>query len=102
TGTAPLGAQPTDPPRWRLVFLLVQGRDREWLRGFVLLVLPLAVLVALIALISGIGGLLPDAWVASWVGGGVLSASSLLVCAQVPRRRRRRLQRNGSANVGES
>lgn len=89
TGTAPLGAKSTDPPWWRLVFLLVQGRDREWLRGFVLLMLLLAVFVALVALISGMAGLLPGGWAASWLGGGALGASSLVACRQVTRWRRR-------------
>ncbi len=100
TGTAPLGAQPTDPPRWRLLFLLVQGRDGEWLRGFVLLVLLLAVLVALVALISGLAGLLPGIWVTGWAGGGALGASSLLAWRHVVRWRRR-VRQNSPADKGD-
>lgn len=33
----PIGAQPTDPPWARLVFLLVQGREGQWWRAVMLL-----------------------------------------------------------------
>jgi hypothetical protein len=44
------GAQPTDPPWARLLFLVVQGRDGQWWRA-ILLIMPLLLLaVALVVL----------------------------------------------------
>lgn len=77
--TDPVGAQPDDPPWWRLLFLLVQGRDGEWWRGFVLVAL------AGLLLVAGLGALLMFAdWRAGALGVGSLAALGLA------RRRRRR------------
>jgi hypothetical protein len=57
--TDPVGAQPTDPPWWRLLFLLVQGRDGQWWRGFLLLALAgLLLVAALLVFAGGVGGVL--------------------------------------------
>ena len=66
----PGGPQPTDPPWARLLFLLVQGRDGEWWRGFVL--------VALVGLL--LVGVLGTLIIASWASGalGIGSAASAL------------------------
>lgn len=57
--TDPVGAQPTDPPWWRLLFLMVQGRDGQWWRGFLLLALAgLLLVVALLIFAGGAGGVL--------------------------------------------
>lgn len=54
----PVGAQPTDPPWWRLLFLLVQGRDGQWWRGFLLLALTGLLLVVALLVAAGVGGVL--------------------------------------------
>lgn len=54
----PVGAQPTDPPWWRLLFLLVQGRDGQWWRGFLLLALTGLLLVVALLVAGGVGGVL--------------------------------------------
>ena len=59
--TEPVGVQPHDPPWWRLLFLLVQGREGEWWRGFVLMAL------SGLLLIDGLGALLA---LTGWTGGG--------------------------------
>jgi hypothetical protein len=38
-------ARPTDPPLWRLAFLLLQGRDGQWWRGLLLLTVAGMILV---------------------------------------------------------
>jgi hypothetical protein len=58
----PVGAQPTDPPGWRLLFMLVQGHEGQWWRGFLLVsltgLLSVALLVTLLALAGWTGGIL--------------------------------------------
>jgi hypothetical protein len=65
-----VGAQPTDPPWWRWLFLLVQGRDGQWWRGFALVALVgLLVVSALTALLM----------VTGWTGGALSALSALVV-----------------------
>ncbi|MGH3832142.1 MAG: hypothetical protein ACRDRS_17130 [Pseudonocardiaceae bacterium] len=58
----PVGAQPEDPPWWRLLFLLVQGPGGQWWRGFALMALVglllVGVLAALLVFAGGAGGAL--------------------------------------------
>jgi hypothetical protein len=75
----PVGAQPDDPPWWRLLFLLVQGRDGEWWRGFLL--------VALSGLLV-VGGLSALLIFAGWAG-GIMGVGSLTILGMARRRRRR-------------
>ncbi len=77
--TDPVGAQPTDPPWARLLFLLVQGRDGQWWRGLLLVALTGLLGVALVGALA----------LAGWVG-GVLGAGSLTAGAAALARRRRR------------
>jgi hypothetical protein len=60
------GPQPTDPPWWRLMFLLVQGRDGQWWRGFLLVallgLLLVGVLAALLVFVGWAGGALGAGW----------------------------------------
>ena len=72
--TDPVGAQPTDPPWARLLFLLVQGRDGQWWRGFLLVALTGLLLIGVLAV-------LPVGWV-----GGVLGVGSLTALAVARRR----------------
>ncbi|MGH3883310.1 MAG: hypothetical protein ACRDRY_20520 [Pseudonocardiaceae bacterium] len=74
--TDPVGAQPTDPPWARLLFLLVQGRDGQWWRGFVLMALTGLLLVGVLAVLPVFAG---------WVG-GVLGVGSLTALAVARRR----------------
>ncbi len=74
--TDPIGAQPTDPPWARLLFLLVQGRDGQWWRGFLLVALTGLLLVGVLAAVLVLAG---------WVG-GALGVGSLATLA-VSRRR---------------
>lgn len=77
----PSGAQPTDPPWARLLFLVVQGRDGQWWRA-ILLVLPLLLLViAMVVLIDTIMivALLPlGGWISNATGAGSLIAAGTL------------------------
>ena len=68
--TDPVGAQPTDPPWARLLFLLVQGRDGQWWRGLLLMALAGLLLVGVLAVL-----------LVGWVGGavGVGSLTALVV-----------------------
>lgn len=75
--TAPVGAQPSDPPCWRLLFLMVQGRDGEWWRGFALMALSGLLVV---------GGLSALLVITGWPG-GALGAGSLLIEPAAPARR---------------
>jgi len=79
--TDPVGAQPDDPPWWRLLFLLVQGRDGQWWRGFLLValvgLLSVGMLAALLAFAGWTGGVLGTG---SWTG-GILGAGSLTTLA---------------------
>jgi hypothetical protein len=68
--TDPVGAQPTDPPWWRWLFLLVQGRDGQWWRGFAL--------VALVGLLV-VGALAALLMVTGWAGGALSTLSALVV-----------------------
>ncbi len=72
-----IGAQPTDPPWARLLFLLVQGRDGQWWRGFLLLALAGLLLVGVLAVLP-----VPAGWV-----GGALGVGSLTALAVARRRR---------------
>jgi hypothetical protein len=84
-----VGAQPDDPPWWRLLFLLVQGREGEWWRGLLLVAL------AGLLLVGGLGTLLV---LAGWTGGAIGIGS--LAALSAARRRRRRsgtCQRAGGA-----
>jgi hypothetical protein len=67
--TDPVGAQPTDPPWARLLFLLVQGRDGQWWRGFLLVALTGLLLVGVLAAVLVFAG-----WVGGAVGVGSLTA----------------------------
>ncbi|MGH3870950.1 MAG: hypothetical protein ACRDSR_05450 [Pseudonocardiaceae bacterium] len=71
------GAQPTDPPWARLLFLLVQGREGQWWRA-ILLVISLSLLtIALVVLIDVImiAALPPlGGWIGSATGAGSLIA----------------------------
>lgn len=49
---ASAGPQSTDSPGWRVVFAILQGQRREWLRAVVFLVIVLGALVAL-AVVAG-------------------------------------------------
>jgi hypothetical protein len=75
----PIGAQPTDPPWWRLLFLLVQGRDGQWWRGFLLMALIGLVLVGVLVatLLIFAGGV-----------GGALGVGSMAALGVAQRRRR--------------
>ncbi len=46
------GVQPSDPPWARLLFLVVQGRDGQWWRAILLVVLLLLLVIALVVLID--------------------------------------------------
>jgi hypothetical protein len=72
--TDPVGAQPTDPPWARLLFLLVQGRDGQWWRGFLLVALTGLLLIGVLAV-------LPVGW-----AGGALGVGSLTALAVARRR----------------
>lgn len=48
----PSGAQHTDPPWARLLFLVVEGRDGQWWRAILLVVPLLLLVVALVVLID--------------------------------------------------
>jgi hypothetical protein len=72
-----VGAQPTDPPWARLLFLLVQGRDGQWWRGFLLMALTGLLLVGVLAVLPVVAG---------WVG-GVLGVGSLTALTVARRRR---------------
>lgn len=65
-----VGAQPSDPPWWRWLFLLVQGCDGQWWRGFLL--------VALVGLLV-VGALAALLMVAGWAGGALGTLSALVV-----------------------
>lgn len=49
------GARPTDSPLWRLLFLLVEGRDGQWWRALLLAVAGL-ILVGALASVSRVDG----------------------------------------------
>lgn len=89
----PSGAQPTDPPWARLLFLVVQGRDGQWWRAILLVVPLLLLVIALIALIDliMIAALLPlGGWISGATGtGSLIGASALAWC----RRRRNTVNR---------
>jgi hypothetical protein len=70
----PGGAQPTDPPWARLLFLLVDGREGQWWRGFLLVALTGLLLVGVLAV-------LPVGWF-----GGALGVGSLTALAVARRR----------------
>ncbi len=86
----PTGAQPSDPPWWRLVFLLVQGKEGQWWRGFLLFTL------VGILLIGVLGALL---LAAGWAGGAV-GVGSLLAALGLARRSQRRSE--GRQRLGGS
>ncbi len=77
--TDPIGAQPTDPPWARLLFLLVQGRDGQWWRGLLLVALTGLLGVTLV------GVLATTLVFAGWVG-GALGVGSLTALAVARRR----------------
>ena len=74
--TDPVGAQPDDPPWARLLFLLVQGRDGQWWRGFLLVALTGLLLAGVLAALLIFTG---------WVG-GALGVGSLTALAVARRR----------------
>lgn len=77
----PRGAQPTDPPWARLLFLLVQGRDGQWWRAILLAVPLLLLVVALVGLVGMmmITALLPlGGWISGAIGVGWLTAGGAL------------------------
>jgi hypothetical protein len=78
--TDPAGAQPTDPPWARLLFLLVQGPDGQCWRA-ILLVTPLLLLMTGLVVVTAAAA--PVNWV-----GGALGVGSLTTLA-VSRSRRR-------------
>jgi hypothetical protein len=71
--TEPVGAQPTDPPWARLLFVLVEGRDGQWRRSILLLASLLLVVLALAGLVGMIGALPP---LGGWVVSGVFVTTS--------------------------
>lgn len=77
----PVGAQPDDPPGWRLLFLLVQGRDGQWWRG--------SLLVALVGLLL-VGVLAALLMFAGWTGGALGTLPALVVAWRCRRHSRRR------------
>ena len=80
------GAQPTDPPWARLLFLVVQGREGQWWRAILLVVPLLLLVVALVVLIVMImGGALQP--LSGWISAG---AGSLIVAGAVAWYQRRR------------
>lgn len=82
----PNGAQPTDPPWARLLFLVVQGREGQWWRAILLLVPLLLLVIALVVLIVMImaGALQP---LSGWISAG---AGSLIAAGAVAWYQRRR------------
>lgn len=80
-----IGAQPTDPPWARLLFLLVQGRDGQWWRAVLLVALLLLLVVALTGLVGMIAAPLP---LGGWTSGAV-GVGSLTVGGALALRRRR-------------
>ena len=80
-GVELVGAQPSDPAWARLLFVLVEGRDGQWWRGFLLVALTGLVVV-------GVAGALPAGWV-----GGLLGVGSLTAGAAALARRRRQTPR---------
>lgn len=82
--TDPVGAQPTDPPWARLLFLLVQGRDGQWWRGFLLVALTGLLLVGVLAALLVLAG-----WVGGVVGVGSLTALAVSRCRRRPSSGRR-------------
>jgi hypothetical protein len=73
-----VGAQPTDPPWWRWLFLLVQGRDGQWWRGFLL--------VALVGLLV-VGVLAALLMFAGWAGGALGTLPALVAWRRYSGRR---------------
>ena len=71
------GAQVSDPPAWRAVFVILQGRDGEWLRAAVFLVVVLAFAVALMYAVG------------PWVSGALSAAGALTGGARAITRSRR-------------
>jgi hypothetical protein len=76
----PIGAQSTDPPWWRFVFFLFNGREGQWwsvILAVVVIVLLLLVVVAGLVLIQA---LLPGGgWISRLLGaGGSLTGCTLL------------------------
>ena len=69
----PVGAQPTDPPWARLLFLLLQGHDGQWWRGFLLVALTGLLLIGVLAV-------LPVGWVGGALGVGSLAALAVARC----------------------
>ncbi|MDQ4011702.1 MAG: hypothetical protein M3228_13680 [Actinomycetota bacterium] len=78
--TDAVGAQPTDPPWARLLFLLVQGRDGQWWRGFVLVALTGLLGTVLVGVLAAV------VVFAGWVG-GALGLGGLASLAVLRRRR---------------
>lgn len=70
--TDSVGAQPTDPPGWRLLFLLVQGCDGQWRRGFLLMALTGLLLVGVLAALLFFAG-----WAGGALGVGWLTALAM-------------------------
>lgn len=75
------GAHGDDPPGWRVVFAILQGRDGEWLRAAVLLVLVLAFAVALAYAVG------------PWVSGALSAAGALAGGARAITKSRRNGQK---------
>ena len=84
----PSGAQPTDPPWARLLFLVVEGHDGQWWRAIVLVIPLLLLVVALITLTEVImlAALLP---LGDWINGATGTGSLIAVGALAWYRRRR-------------
>lgn len=85
--TGPAGAQPTDPPWARLLFLLVQGPDGQCWRA-VLLMTPLLLLVT--GLVVVMAAVAPVSWVGGAVGVGSLTALAVSRRRTQPRSRHER------------
>jgi hypothetical protein len=72
------GPQRGDSPGWRVVFLILQGRDGEWRRAVVFVILLLGFLVAL-AVVAG-----------PWVPGAITAAGAITGGVSAFRCRRRK------------
>jgi hypothetical protein len=76
----PIGAQSTDPPWWRFIFFLFNGRDGQWWSVILAAVLAVLLLLVTLAGLGMIATLLPGAtWISSFLGiGGSLTGDILL------------------------
>jgi hypothetical protein len=78
--TDPIGAQPTDPPWWRFIFFLFNGRDGQWWSVIVAAILAVLLLLVTLAGLGMIATLLPGGtWISTFLGvGGSVTSGTLL------------------------